>query len=115
MVDSALLQYTQVVSLARPKDIERDILHTWIGSSALGGGCGFLGRDLGGFTQPSVYEEVYKSDLVKLTANHGEDDLLTKFLLGPLLTVFHWFWRHIKVPGVSSMIDIELIDIDHVS
>lgn len=110
MTDAAILQYTQVASLARPRDEERDILHTWIASSALGGGCGFLGRDLGGFTQPSVYAEVYKRDLIMLNANHGENDAFTKFLLGPLLTVFHWFWRHIKVRSALSSFQFSDID-----
>ena len=73
------------------------MLHTWIDSATSGGGCGFLGRDLGGFTHTSVYDKVYERDLVMLNADHGEDDVLTKLMLGPVLTAFHWLWRYAKV------------------
>jgi len=65
----------------------------------MGGGCRFLGRDLGNFKhlQPSVYESKYQKDLTILSDNHGEDDIFTKFLTGPVLSVFHWFWSYRKV------------------
>jgi hypothetical protein len=78
------------------------MLHTWIASPSQGGGCGFLGRDLGGFTQPSVYEETNGDDLVMLTAEPGEDDSLTRFLSGPVLNVFHWMWRPLKVSKATD-------------
>jgi hypothetical protein len=92
-----LLQYTQVSSLNRPKTSEITKLRTWIESPHLGGGCGFLGKDLGGFVQPTVYDPLYKEDLILLVDNHGEDDALTRFLSGPLLGAFHVFWRYFKV------------------
>lgn len=92
-----MLQYTQVSTLKRPKTSEITKLQTWIESPHLGGGCGFLGKDLGGFVQPTVYNTLYKNDLVILVDNHGEDDALTRFLSGPFLNVFHYFWRHFKV------------------
>lgn len=63
----------------------------------MGGGCGFLSRDLVGIDQPSVYDEIYQKDLAILTDSHGEDDLFTKFVTGPLLDLYHWFWQHLKV------------------
>ena len=74
------------------------MLSTWIDSPSSGGGCDFLGRDLAGFeSYLSVYDVAYESDLIMLNANHGEDDAFTKFMLGPVLTIFHWFWRYVKV------------------
>jgi hypothetical protein len=73
------------------------MLHTWIDSAGLGGGCGFLGRDLGGFEQPSVYEKLHQDDLAILADSHGEDDIFTRFVKGPLLTAFHWAWKYKKV------------------
>ena len=92
-------QFNSIASLPEPKGSERSILHKWIGSTALGGGCRFLGRDLGDFKhfQPSVYDIKYQKDLAILSDNHGEDDLFTKFLKGPLLTVFHWIWSRQRV------------------
>jgi hypothetical protein len=92
-----MLQYNQVAMLSAPKDSDRKMLHTWIDSPSQGGGCGFLGRDLGGFLQPSVYEETHKKDLVTLSARDGEDDAFTRFLSGPVLNVFHKVWRYKKV------------------
>ncbi|CZR66678.1 uncharacterized protein PAC_16579 [Phialocephala subalpina] len=90
---AAISQYSQIASITQPKPSERTLLNDWIKSSAMGGGCGFLGRDLGGFEQPSVYENLHQSDLAILCDSHGEDDLFTKFVTGPLLTLYHWVWR----------------------
>jgi hypothetical protein len=73
------------------------MLHEWIRSPSLGGACGFLGRDLGGFEQPSVYEEVHQKDLAILSDSHGEDDPFTNFINGPLLRLYHWCRQHTKV------------------
>jgi hypothetical protein len=98
LLDSSMLQYSQVSNLSKPKDSERDMLDKWIRSPSLGGGCDFLGRDLGGYTQPSVYAEIYQNDLTILNSDiHGEDDFFTRLLLGPVLSIFHRFWRHKKV------------------
>ena len=87
--DSAILQYSRIASLPEPKPSERTILHDWIESSSMGGNCRFLGRDLSGFQQPSVYAAVNQDDLAILSDSHGEDDLFTKFITGPVLTMYH--------------------------
>lgn len=63
----------------------------------MGGGCGFLGRDLGGHEQPSVYDATHQMDLAILSDTHGEDDLFTKFVTGPLLTLYHSLLRRRRV------------------
>lgn len=80
--------------LPKPKPSERRILHEWIDSSNLGGGCRFLGLDLGGMEQPSVYDALYQDDLIIFSDDHGEDDALTKFLRGPVLACFQRLWRY---------------------
>jgi hypothetical protein len=96
ILDTAVSQYSQIASLREPKQSERNVLHEWIKSTRRGA-CGFLGRDLGGFQQPSVYEAVHQKDLAILLDSHGEDDLFTKFINGPLLKLYHWFRQHSKV------------------
>ena len=96
-VDDAMLKYSQVASLPQPKESERSMLHDWIGSSAMGGACDFLGRDLSGFQQPSIYEAIHQKDLAILLDNHGEGDLFATFIAGPLLRGFHRFWGHTRV------------------
>src|ERR1700712_148059 len=90
-------QYSQISSMRQPKPSERKILHEWINSSSLGGGLGFLGRDLAGFEKPSIYEDANQDDLAILSDNHGEDDLFTEFVTGPLLTLYHKLLEHIRV------------------
>ncbi|KAH8591262.1 hypothetical protein B0O99DRAFT_675419 [Bisporella sp. PMI_857] len=86
----AMLQYSRIASLPRPKDTERSALLEWTRNPKMGGVCDFQGRDLSGFDQPSVYEATYQKNLVILANNHGEGDLFTKFANGPLLSAFHW-------------------------
>jgi hypothetical protein len=95
--DNTVEQYTRIAAMSRPKFSELDLLRTWIGSSHLGGGCRFLGKDLGGFEQPSVYDDIYQDDLMLLINNRGEDDILTRFLSGPILRAFHCVWQYFKV------------------
>jgi hypothetical protein len=92
-----MLRYAKVISLPQPKSKERSLLHEWITSPALGGGCGFLGRDLGGFDQPSIYDSKFQNDLVILTNNHGENDIFTHFVTGPGLRWSHKLFKHFKV------------------
>ncbi|KAE9366532.1 hypothetical protein N431DRAFT_495012 [Stipitochalara longipes BDJ] len=93
---AAVSQYTQIASLREPKSSERSMLHEWI-TSTRGGACGFLGRDLGGL-QPSVYEAAHQKDLAILSDSHGEDDMFTEFINGPLLKFYHRFRQHSKTP-----------------
>jgi hypothetical protein len=83
--------------LNRPKDSEVRTLREWIESPHLGGGCGFIGRDLGGFAQPSAYDTRYEGDFVMPVESPGEDDFLSRFLSGPFLKLFHKFWYRHKV------------------
>ena len=101
--DTSILRYEHVASLTPPKKHERSILQTWINSPTSGGGCGFLGRDLGSVPEyGSVYDEAYEVVHIMLNPNHGEDDVFSKLMLGPLLTLFHLLWRYVK----ASMKDI---------
>jgi hypothetical protein len=97
-LDEAILQYSQIASLPKPTKLERKILEDWINRPSLGGGCGFLGRDLRYFdNQPTVYDAIHLEDLAILSDNHGEDDLFTKFVICPLLTFCHRTWVPTKV------------------
>ncbi|CAM6002112.1 unnamed protein product [Sphagnum balticum] len=95
--DAAVSQYSQIASLPEPKPSERTLLHDYISSPSLAGGCGFLSRDLAGLEQPSAYAANHQQDLAILSNSYGEDDMFTKFITGPLLTFYHWFWQHKKV------------------
>ncbi|PVH80028.1 hypothetical protein DL98DRAFT_572143 [Cadophora sp. DSE1049] len=97
---AAVSQYSEIASIRQPKETERSILEQWIARPSLGGGCEFLGRDLGGFPdQPSMYNEKYSKDLAILSDSHGEDDLFTKFITGPLVTIYHY----IRSPSRSPL------------
>ncbi|CZR67581.1 uncharacterized protein PAC_17480 [Phialocephala subalpina] len=95
---AAVSEYWRIASLPEPKPTERSLLHDWIRSPSSGGGCGFLGRDLGGFEQPSIYDELHQNDLAILSDSHGEDDLFTEFVKGPLLTCYHRLLRYRRPP-----------------
>ena len=95
--DETVAQYTRIAAMPRPKRSELDLLRTWMVSSHLGGDCHFLGKDLGGFQEPSVYDDVYQDDLMLLSKRRGENDILTRFLSGPILQAFHCIWQHFKV------------------
>jgi hypothetical protein len=90
-------QYNEITRMKRPKDSQVKVLREWIESPHLGGGCGFIGRDLGGFVQDAAYDIKHAGDLVMLAEELGEDDLLTRFISGPVLRLFHAFWRRYKV------------------
>jgi len=96
--DASVLQCREIALVGRPKASELSLLRTWITSPHLGGGCNFLGRDLGGFVQEMVYEDSHKDDVMMLLTSRGEDDPFTRFLSGPILKLFHWFWRWHKAP-----------------
>ncbi|PMD67067.1 uncharacterized protein K444DRAFT_689534 [Hyaloscypha bicolor E] len=94
---TSLHQYNEISLMKRPKDSQVKSLREWIESPHLGGGCGFLGRDLGGFAQEAAYDPKHVGDLVMLSEELGEDDMLTSFISGPLLRLFHTFWQRYKV------------------
>lgn len=104
-LDAAITKYTQVASIRQPKDSERSILHEWISSVPLSGGCGFVGRDLGDRDQLSVYDAAFQEDLAILSDSHGEGDLFTKFIAGPLLGSYH---RLRQYYGVSILLSASL-------
>ncbi len=83
--------------LNRPKISEVQALREWIDSPHLGGGCGFIGRDLEGVVQSSAYDDKYIGDLVMPVEDPQEDDILSRFLSGPFLKFFHRVWRYHKV------------------
>jgi len=85
-----------MASLRQPKRSERSELQKWI-TSTRGGACGFLGRDLGGFQQPSIYEASHEEDLAILSDRRGEEDLFTDFIEGPVVRFYHRFRQHSKV------------------
>ncbi|KAG9245802.1 hypothetical protein BJ878DRAFT_478899 [Calycina marina] len=84
-------------SMNRPKNFQAKALRQWIESPHLGGGCGFIGRDLGGFVQDIVYHGSYLDDMIMPICNLGEDDLLTRFTPGPFLKASHLIWRKHKI------------------
>jgi len=94
---TAMTQYSQVASIPQPKSSERDTLESWIKSSS-GGACAFLGRDLASIEQPSVYDAIHQNDLAILSDSHGEDDSLTRFMNGPLVTLYHRLFQYWKAP-----------------
>lgn len=96
--DDALLQYSKIASLRQPKAQEYDILLEWIKTQARENQGGFLGRDLLGTEEhPPVYDLSFRKDLAILSDSHGEDDLFTKFITGPLLRAFHLIRQYASV------------------
>ena len=101
-LDTSLRQYGEISLMKRPKDSQVKSLREWIESPHLGGGCGFLGRDLGGFAQEAAYDPKHVGDLVMLSEELGEDDILTSFISGPLLRLFHAFRQRYKVREIFN-------------
>lgn len=62
----------------------------------LGGGCGFTGRDLGPL-YPKVYDDEFEGDLMMIGDRSGEDDGLTRLLMGPVFYAFDRLLGRIKV------------------
>jgi len=50
------------------------------------------------FQQPSVYAAENQDDLAILSDSHGEDDQFTKFITGPVLTLYHWLRSGSRAP-----------------
>jgi hypothetical protein len=97
--DATLLQYKQVFSQPHPKEKDVDLLREWIERPDLGGGCGFIGRDLGPL-YPTAYDKMYKDDLLVIADRRGEDDAFTQFLTGPVFYAFDWARRLLKVSEI---------------
>jgi hypothetical protein len=98
--DETLLQYKQIFAQSHPKEKEVSLLREWIARPDLGGGCGFIGRDLGPL-HPTVYDEEFQDDLMVLIDRRGEDDALTRLLTGPILHAFDWVVRRFKVSDAA--------------
>lgn len=107
-LDDAVSNYYKIAALPQPKERERNSLYEWIKSSALGGGCRFLGLDLSGFEQPSVYDALYQKDLAFLSDGHGEDDPFTNFIKGPALDRFQKIWKFAMVRQFALFLAISL-------
>ncbi|OTA67176.1 hypothetical protein K449DRAFT_430367 [Hypoxylon sp. EC38] len=96
---SAIQQYQSMEILPRPSDRRRGIISSYNISAALGGDCGFLGRDLSDVPPyPSIFSSRDSRDLLFLGDEPGDEDFLARFLVGPALTMFHYCWRPLKRP-----------------
>jgi hypothetical protein len=91
-----MLQYQQVFKQSRPKTKDVELLREWIRRRDLGGGCGFVGRDLGPL-HPKVYDERFENDLMMILDRRGEDDAFTQFLTGPVFRAFDRIVRRARV------------------
>ncbi|KAI1082206.1 hypothetical protein F5B20DRAFT_587883 [Whalleya microplaca] len=95
----AILQYAQISSLRQPTESQRKDMFDIIGSASANDRLGrFRSFDLSGDDGPRVYERVYAHDLVLLDAKEEENDALSRFLVRPLLEIFHLFWQRNKMP-----------------
>ncbi|KAK6829745.1 hypothetical protein PG987_010329 [Apiospora arundinis] len=96
---TAMQQYQSMISSKRPSLQRQTQLQDYIKYESLGGFCGFLGRDLGEFEAITpVYDRINQHDLVFLREDTMEDDFLSKLMIGPVLKLFHRFWRFFKPP-----------------
>ncbi|KAH8589305.1 hypothetical protein B0O99DRAFT_692540 [Bisporella sp. PMI_857] len=81
------LQYKQIFAEPHPELSDISLLREWIEKPSLGGGCGFFGLDLG-TESPTVYDDQYKNDLMRVVGTRGEDDPFTKLITGRLFYIF---------------------------
>ncbi|KAI0376221.1 hypothetical protein F5Y04DRAFT_286144 [Hypomontagnella monticulosa] len=96
---SAIQQYQEIEALPRPNERRRKIVHSYTLSASLGGDCGFLGRDLSDIPPyPSLLSSQHRDDLLFLGDEPANDDLLARFLIGPVLKTLHSLWRPLKKP-----------------
>ncbi|KAK7999403.1 hypothetical protein PG990_012003 [Apiospora arundinis] len=96
---TAMQQYQSMISSKRPSCQQRQEVHSYINSVSLGGFCEFLGRDLGEIeSTTSVYDRIHQHDLLFLREDTMEDDFLSRLMVGPVLRLFHQFWRFFKRP-----------------
>src|SRR5277367_2627115 len=85
--DETLLRCKSIDGLSRPKQKDISLLRKWIVRLDLGGGCGFIGRDLGPL-YPKVYDNQFKRDLILIGDREGEDNAFTRLLTGPVFYAF---------------------------
>ncbi|KAI1375119.1 hypothetical protein F4677DRAFT_446623 [Hypoxylon crocopeplum] len=96
---SAIQQYQNVAKSPRPTNRRHGIAYSYTLSASLGGDCDFLGRDLSDVAPyPSVLSDHNSDELLFLGDELGNDHLLARILIGPVLSVFHRFWRSFKTP-----------------
>ncbi|KAI1411910.1 hypothetical protein F5Y13DRAFT_180515 [Hypoxylon sp. FL1857] len=101
---SAIQQYQNIAAIPPPSDRRREIVYSYNLSATLGGDCDFLGRDLSDVPPyPSIFSRQDRHDLLFLGDEPGDDDLLARFLVGPVLKMFHSCWSPLK----GSMPDLE--------
>lgn len=57
----------------------------------------FQSRDLGGVEGPASYMRDLAADLVLLDAREEENDVVSRWLTGPIFSVLHFFCKRVKV------------------
>jgi hypothetical protein len=100
--DKTFLQYKQIFAEPHPELSDISLLREWIEKPSLGGGCGFFGLDLG-TESPTVYDDQYKNDLMRVVGTRGEDDPFTKLITGRLFYIFDNILQFFKVSRIYDV------------
>lgn len=97
--DSAIEQYRSIGALPQPSARQRRLVYDFTHSKSLDGDCGFISADLADEPPfgPSLYAGPSSRDLAFLGGDDSQDDLLSEFLIGPVLRMFHVLWKTMKV------------------
>lgn len=96
--DSALLQYSQMASLAPPTEEQRKEMFKIVGSSSLNDRLGaFQSLDLAGAQGPAAYSHENAHDLVLLDGKEEENDFLSTWLVEPFFRAIHCVFKRHKV------------------
>ncbi|KAK7966977.1 uncharacterized protein PG986_001254 [Apiospora aurea] len=94
---SALLQYSQMASLAPPTEEQRKEMSKIIGSSSLNDRLGaFQSLDLAGVEGPAAYARENAHDLVLLDGKEEENDFLSTWLVEPFFRAVHCLCKRHK-------------------
>ncbi|CAJ2506294.1 Uu.00g004240.m01.CDS01 [Anthostomella pinea] len=89
---SAILQYSQIALLRQPTGRQRRAMFDIIRSASRNDSLGqFRSLDLGGVGGPRAYGRQHSHDLILLESQEEENDALSRLLVQPLLTMFHFF------------------------
>jgi hypothetical protein len=99
-IDSAVLQYAQIVKLGKPTENQRKAMCEVLVSSSLNNGLGaFQSQDLAvdTFNEPMLYKKFFAKDLILLDSSEEENDYLVRWIVHPSMFLFHWIWRRRKV------------------